>query len=68
MEEAGVTAADRPVIAAANEKGYLVTYNHPEWSRQDYPDYAPLKGIWGMELCNYSSSVSGYNDRDNAPK
>ena len=54
------------VIAAANEKGYLVTYNHPEWSRQDYPDYAPLKGIWGMELCNYSSSVSGYNDRDNA--
>ena len=54
------------VIAEANRQGYLVFYNHPEWSLQDYTDYAPLKGLWGMELCNYSSVVAGYNDRDNA--
>jgi hypothetical protein len=54
------------IIAAANEKGYLVFYNHPGWSLQDYNDYAPLKGLWGMELCNYSSQTAGYDDRDNA--
>ena len=53
------------IIAEANRQGYLVFYNHPEWSLQDYTDYAPLKGLWGMELCNYSSQTAGYNDRDN---
>ena len=54
------------IIAEANRQGYLVFYNHPGWSLQDYNDYAPLKGLWGMELCNYSSAVAGFDDRDNA--
>lgn len=53
------------IIAKANEKGHLVMYNHPVWSLQDYPDYAPLKGLWGMELCNYSSVVCGWDDTHN---
>ena len=53
------------LIARANEKGHLVMYNHPVWSIQDYTDYAPLKGLWGMELCNYSSVVCGYDDWHN---
>ena len=53
------------IIARANEKGHLVMYNHPVWSLQDYPDYAPLKGLWGMELCNYSSVVCGWDDWHN---
>jgi hypothetical protein len=36
------------VVAKANEKGYLVTYNHPVWSLENYNDYAPMKGLWGM--------------------
>ncbi len=54
------------VIAAANEKGFLVSYNHPGWSLQEYPDYAPLKGLWAMELVNYGSTFMGYDDRDNS--
>lgn len=54
------------IIARANEKGHLVMYNHPVWSLQDYTDYAPLKGLWGMELCNYSSVVVGYEDLHNS--
>ncbi len=53
------------IIARANEKGHLVMYNHPVWSLQDYSDYAGLKGLWGMELCNYSSMVCGYDDWHN---
>ena len=54
------------IIARANEKGHLVMYNHPIWSLQDYTDYAPLKGLWGMELCNYSSIICGFPDEQNA--
>ena len=53
------------IIARANEKGHLVMYNHPVWSLQDYHDYAPLKGLWGMELCNYSSLIAGFDDYHN---
>ncbi len=50
------------VIARANEKGHLVIYNHPAWSLQDYTDYAGLKGLWGMELCNNSCALGGLAD------
>lgn len=52
------------MIAKANEMGFLVTYNHPVWSCQSYPDYAPLKGLWGMELCNGECCLGGLNDNN----
>lgn len=51
------------IIKAANEHGYLVMYNHPHWSLHNYEDYAGLKGLWAMELCNYGSA--SYGDIDN---
>lgn len=50
------------VIARANEKGFLVTYNHPIWSLQDYTDYAELKGLWGTEVFNSECYQQGYFD------
>ena len=50
------------VIARANEKGFLVTYNHPVWSLQDYTDYAQLKGLWGTEVFNSECYQQGYFD------
>jgi hypothetical protein len=53
------------MIAKANEKGFLVMYNHPTWSCQAYPDYAPLKGLWAMELRNGESCVLlGHNENN----
>ena len=52
------------MIAKANEKGFLVMYNHPTWSCQSYPDYAPLKGLWGMELRNTECCLLGHNDNN----
>ena len=52
------------MIAKANEKGFLVMYNHPTWSCQTYPDYAPLKGLWGMELRNSECCMLGHNENN----
>ena len=53
------------MIAKANEMGFLVMYNHPTWSCQSYPDYAPLKGLWAVEQRNSECYVIG-NREDNA--
>ena len=52
------------MIAKANEKGFLVMYNHPTWSCQTYSDYAPLKGLWGMELRNTECCSIGHNENN----
>ena len=54
------------IIAAATKAGFLVAYNHPTWSQQEYPDYIGLKGLWGMEIYNHTCFCLGYeeyNDR-----
>ena len=52
------------MIAKANEKGFLVMYNHPTWSCHSYQDYAPLKGLWGMELRNGECIKLGNNENN----
>ena len=47
------------IIEKCNEHDYLVVYNHPVWSLHNYTDYAGLKGLWGMEICNYNCLYSG---------
>lgn len=54
------------MIAEANRQGFLVMYNHPTWSLQSYPDYAPLEGLWAQEIINYDASRGGSGDRDNS--
>lgn len=53
------------MIAQGNEKGFLCCYAHPSWSQQSYPDYAPLEGLWAMELCNSGCNFAydRYNNR-----
>lgn len=52
------------IIQKANEKGFLVMYNHPTWSCHSYPDYAGLKGVWGMELRNTECCLIGHNENN----
>ena len=56
--------ATNAMIAKANEKGFLVAYNHPTWSCQSYPDYAFLKGLWAMELRNSECVQMGNNENN----
>lgn len=50
------------IIEKAQAEGFLVSYNHPVWSLQDYSDYAQLKGLWGVELHNTGCVHQGYVD------
>ena len=49
-------------MARANAEGFLVSYNHPVWSMQSYPDYAELKGLRGVEVFNMGCWRTGYRD------
>ena len=50
------------VVRQAREGGYLVAYNHPDWSLQNYSDYIGLEGLWGIEVYNSACVVMGYDD------
>lgn len=56
--------AANAMIAKANEMGFLVMYNHPTWSCHSYRDYAPLKGLWGVELRNSECCMLGNNENN----
>lgn len=46
------------VIEDAVENGYIVAYNHPVWSLEDYDTILGYRGFFSMEMCNYGSFVS----------
>ena len=46
-------------IKALNEKGFLVQYNHPNWSLQTAEDIRDIKGLWGTEIFNFSATIDG---------
>ncbi len=64
MELCYETESVNAMIQKANEMGFLVMYNHPTWSCQSYPDYAPLKGLWAMELRNSECCELGNNENN----
>lgn len=39
--------------------GFLVCYNHPYWSLQNYEDYKDLKGLFAMEIYNHGCEHDG---------
>ena len=52
------------ILARAKEEGFLAIYNHPTWSKQSYPDYAPLKGLWALEIRNTHNVLNGFDDNN----
>ncbi len=49
------------MIAEARRLGYLVSYNHPDWSLQHHEDYAGLEGFTALEVYNTGCVVEGYH-------
>lgn len=64
FERAHTTECTNAVFREAADAGFFVTYNHPDWSRDLYPDYAQFRGMHAMEIRNYSCVTHGY-DEDN---
>ena len=46
-------------IAKMNAKGFLVSFNHPNWSLQTINDYAGLKGLFASEIYTHAAYVEG---------
>lgn len=46
-------------LAQMGDMGFLSCYNHPYWSLQDYRCYAPLKGLFAMEIYNHGCELDG---------
>ncbi|MBR3766705.1 MAG: PHP domain-containing protein [Clostridia bacterium] len=50
------------LMKEAKEKGFFVTYNHPNWSLEDFSDYINYHGMDAMEICNFGCIAVGYQD------
>ena len=44
-------------INRANSAGFLVQFNHPNWSLNTREDFVNLKGLWGFEIYNYLTDI-----------
>ena len=52
------------MIRRAKEGGFFVTYNHPTWSLEEYPNYMAYEGMDAMEIENSSSNSIGYDEHN----
>ena len=50
------------LMEEARRKGFFVTYNHPNWSLEDFSDYINYNGMDAMEIVNYGCVAVGYQD------
>ena len=47
------------LIKKLRNAGFIVSYNHPTWSREDASTYTNLDGLFAMEIYNHNSQMSG---------
>ena len=52
------------MIKTANEKGFLVSYNHPRWSLENAADYLGYEGLWAVEIYNNECNHIGMYEYD----
>ena len=51
-------------IKRGHAQGFLVHYNHPEWSTEDQNDYDAYEGFDGMEIYNHGCYVGGWHEEN----
>ena len=49
------------LIDKANRAGFIVSYNHPTWSKEDASIYTNLHGFFAMEIYNTNAELSGHD-------
>ena len=49
------------LIAKAKDNGFIVSYNHPTWSKEDASIYTNLEGLFAMEIYNHGSYITGHD-------
>lgn len=51
-------------IKRAQGDGFLVTYNHPKWSQEDYSRYTRYTGMNCLEIYNHGCFVAGHDEHN----
>lgn len=49
------------LISKAGSAGFIVSYNHPTWSKEDAGIYTNLQGLFAMEIYNTDAELSGHD-------
>lgn len=52
------------MIKRFRDGGFLVTYNHPKWSQEDYSVYSKYTGMNCMEIYNHGCWVAGHDEHN----
>lgn len=50
------------IIRLGRQQGFFVTYNHPAWSVERYPQYSQYTGMSAMEILNFGAWNGGSGD------
>lgn len=50
------------MMKKGRESGFFVTYNHPTWSIESYPEYSGYEGMDAMEIFNTGCDRGGWNE------
>ena len=50
------------ILQRGRSAGFFVTYNHPAWSLEEYPQYMNYHGMHAMEISNTGCVVGGWED------
>lgn len=50
------------IMKRCRDAGFFVTYNHPAWSLEEYPQYMNYHNMHAMEIFNTGCYVEGYDD------
>ena len=50
------------IMKRGRDAGFFVTYNHPAWSLEEYPQYMNYHHMNAMEISNTGCIVEGYED------
>ena len=50
------------MMSIGREKGFFVTYNHPTWSLEAYPEYMGYNGMNAFEMYNGGCLAAGFAD------
>ncbi len=52
------------MMKKGREAGFFITYNHPCWSQERYPQYMAYEGMHAMEVVNYGCLTTGWDDEN----
>lgn len=50
------------MMQTGRDAGFFVTYNHPCWSGERYPQYMSYHGMHAMEVVNFGCCAMGWDD------